>query len=91
MITFTRLSYGQALELLEDNKRVQREGWSGTETYLFLVKGEAVEQAICNCYGNFGHDSLQVLDAIYMKTKDNKLVPWMAAHADILAKDWQIK
>ena len=27
---------------------------------------------------------------IYMKTVDDKLVPWLASQTDILADDWQI-
>lgn len=90
MIT-SGLSYGKALDLLANNQRIQRDGWVSKDAYLFIVKGEAVEQAICDCYGDCGNNPLPVLDAIYMKTKDNKLVPWVASHSDSLATDWKIK
>lgn len=90
MIT-SGMSYGKALDLLANNNRIQRENWTIKNKYLFIVKGLAVEQAICDCYGDCGKNPLPVLDAIYMKTEDNKLVPWIANHSDTLASDWKIK
>ncbi|HDR1805543.1 TPA: DUF2829 domain-containing protein [Pasteurella multocida] len=26
----------------------------------------------------------------YMKTADNKLVPWLASQTDVLAEDWNV-
>lgn len=58
--------------------------------FLFLVRGVSVMQAINDYYGDPGGQPLEVLDAVYMKTADNKLVPWLCSQADALAEDWQI-
>lgn len=84
--------FGAAIHLLKSGEKVARQGWNGKGMYLFLVNGDAVTQAIDECYGNPAQveSSLPVLDAIYMKTADNKLVPWLASQTDVLAEDWQI-
>lgn len=75
---------------------------SALTLFLFLVKGETVTEVINDCYGDpnrydishtcyeKGEPSMPVVDAIYMKTADNKLVPWLASQTDVLAEDWQI-
>lgn len=83
------VNFGEAIVALKDGHRVARSGWNGKGMWLFLIKGEAVRQAISDRYGDEG-DGFPVCDAIYMKTADNKLVPWLASQADILAEDWEI-
>jgi LPS sulfotransferase NodH len=81
------MNFGNVVENLKLGNLAQREGWNGKDMYLFLIKGEAVRQAISDRYGDEG-DGFPVCDAIYMKTADNKLVPWLASQADILSEDW---
>ena len=83
------VNFGEAIVALKDGHRVARSGWNGKGMWLFLIKGEAVRQAISDRYGDEG-DGFPVCDAIYMKTADNKLVPWLASQTDILAEDWEI-
>ena len=92
--------YGSALEIIQEGGRVARSGWNGKGMFLFLVKGESVTEVINDCYGDpnrydvshtgyeKGGPSLPVLDAIYMKTADNKMVPWLASQTDLLCSDW---
>lgn len=86
------LSFCDAVELLKQGKKVSRLGWNGKDMWLFIVKGNTVKSAINECYGNpdTPENALDVLDAIYMKTADNKLVPWLASQSDILSNDWHI-
>lgn len=93
------LTFSEALNKLKDGLLVARNGWNGKGMYLLLVKGEAITEQINDCYGdpnryaasNMGHEAgktLPVCDAVYMKTADNKLVPWLASQTDLLANDW---
>lgn len=95
------LSFSSALEWLKQGKRVARNGWNGKGMFLMMVKGESVTEQINDCYGDpnryeVGQDgyekgqSIPVLDAIYMKTADNKLVPWVASQTDMLSEDWTV-
>lgn len=46
--------------------------------------------AIHDRYGDPENEdsALNVLDAIYMKTANDELVPWVASQTDIFAEDW---
>ena len=90
-----RLGFGDAVAALKEGLRVAREGWNGKGMFLSLVKGRDTDYHVNSEVfgtGNDGNsqDQLPVLDAIYMKTADNKLVPWLASQTDVLAEDWQI-
>ena len=88
-------SFGDAVEILKKGARVARAGWNGKGMFLSLVKGRDTDYHVNSEVfgtGNDGNsqDQLPVLDAIYMKTADNKLIPWLASQTDVLAEDWQI-
>ncbi|WP_395146970.1 Gp49 family protein [Moraxella atlantae] len=90
-----QLSFGDAVNALKEGCRVCRAGWNGKGMFLSLVKGRDTDYHVNSEVfgtGNDGNsqDQLPVLDAIYMKTADNKLVPWLASQTDVLADDWQI-
>jgi hypothetical protein len=70
------LTFGAAVEVLKAGKRVARAGWNGKGMWLELQRPDA-------------HSKMS-LPYIYMKTADDKLVPWLASQTDVLAEDWQI-
>ncbi len=85
------LNFGQAIEALKQGQTVARKGWNGKNMFLFFVAGAVVEKSINDCYGDSGKTkNTPVLDAIYMKTADDKAVPWLASQTDVLAEDWEI-
>jgi hypothetical protein len=85
-------SYPVALHAIKQGKRVAREGWNGKNMFLFLVKGDCVKKSINESYDipSKPESFLDVCDAIYMKTADNKLIPWLCSQADALSNDWVI-
>ena len=90
-----RLSFGHAVELLKAGHRVAREGWNGKGMFLSLIKGRDADYHVNSRIFGTGVDGnsekqMPILDAIYMKTADNKLVPWLASQTDVLADDWVI-
>ena len=68
------MTFGNALELLKQGKQVSREGWNGKNMWIKLQVPDE-------------HSKMN-LPYIYMKTVDNKLVPWLASQTDVLAEDW---
>lgn len=68
------MKIGAAIALLEAGKRVARAGWNGKGMWLALQRPDT--------------NSKMTLPYIYMKTADDKLVPWLASQTDILADDW---
>jgi hypothetical protein len=90
-----RLSFGDAVAALKEGLRVARCGWNGKGMFLVLVKGSDADYHVNSRIFGTGVDGnsekqMPILDAIYMKTADNKLVPWLASQTDVLAEDWQI-
>ena len=70
------MNFGQALSFLNQGEKVQRLGWNGKGMWIALQVPD--------------EHSKMSLPYLYMKTVDDKLVPWLASQTDILAKDWQV-
>lgn len=86
------MKFSEVLDELENGAIAARESWNGKNMYIFLVKGDSVKQAIYERYGDSENDCpiLDVCNAIYMKTADDKLVTWVASQTDVFADDWSI-
>lgn len=70
------MNFSQALILLKAERVLQRSGWNGKGMWIKLQVPDS--------------NSKMSLPYLYMKTADNKLVPWLASQTDILAEDWQL-
>lgn len=68
--------FGMALNWLKDGKQVARQGWNGKGMYLSLQRPD--------------EHSKMTLPYIYMKTVDDKRVPWLASQTDMLSTDWML-
>jgi hypothetical protein len=68
------MDIGEAVYQLKAGRRVQRSGWNGKGMYLELQTPD--------------EHSKMSLPYVYMKTADNKLVPWLCSQTDLLADDW---
>ncbi|MDQ8953491.1 DUF2829 domain-containing protein [Acinetobacter rudis] len=89
------LTFGDAVVALKQGQKVARSGWNGKGMFLALVKGSDADYHVNSRVFGTGMDGnsekqMPILDAIYMKTADNKLVPWLASQTDVLAEDWVI-
>lgn len=67
---------GRAIKEMQNGERVSRAGWNGKGMWLALQVPD--------------EHSKMSLPYIYMKTADDKLVPWLASQTDILAVDWSV-
>lgn len=70
------LTFGDALSLLKRGAKVARNGWNGKKMWLALQVPD--------------ENSKMSLPYIYMKTADDKVVPWLASQSDMLAEDWGV-
>jgi hypothetical protein len=68
--------FGWALNQLRAGDKVSRAGWNGKGMWLQLQRPRMYSE--------------MTLPYIYMKTADNKLVPWLASQTDMLAEDWNL-
>lgn len=94
----TNLNFGQAIEALKQGKRVQREGWNGTNMFLFLLPAGTVptkaihDPALRNVIEKeIGGETFEALGSIRMFTADKKILTgWLASQTDMLSEDWTI-
>lgn len=95
-----RMSFGDALVMLEAGKKVARAGWNGKGMWIslsgapggHLIAGSMFwsEHNAKFAYKQPGGHA-RVLPCITMKTAtDEILMGWLASQTDMLAKDWQV-
>jgi hypothetical protein len=82
VIHMKNLTFGQALELLKQGKKVRRAAWGG---YWFFKKSVAVDVV----HGD-SMDSVQTMPLIVAKLKDGGYASAQPYQADILANDWEV-
>ena len=70
------LTFSVALAFLKVGYEAARVGWNGKGMWIKLQVPD--------------EHSKMSLPYIFMKTVDDKYVPWLASQTDLLAEDWQI-
>ena len=92
------MSFGLALELLKQGKKVARAGWNGVGMYLWLKPATTIKPEWCKdeilkdiCDQNGGE--ILALGTICMYTTDSTgrraiLTGWLASQSDMLCEDW---
>lgn len=94
----SNLTFGEAIEVLKDGKKVARTGWNGKGMFLYLTGGSIVPYN--NLTGNAGRyvtkevtgtDDACICSHIDMKAADGTIVVgWLASQTDMLAEDWEV-
>lgn len=85
------LTFSQALELIKEGKKVQREGWNGKGMFVFLVASSTFKVNRPPLLGIYEEGTeINYHAHIDMKTADGQIVPWLASQTDVLAEDWQV-
>lgn len=91
------MTFGDAILMLKDGKKVARAGWNGKGMWLALSRGNAsLEAAKFWSEPNRRHAEhmggfATVLPCITMKTAGGDiLMGWLASQTDMLAEDWQV-
>lgn len=67
---------GWAVKQLWNRSKVRRAGWNGKGMWLALQVPD--------------ENSKMSLPYVYMKTADDKMVPWLCSQTDLLAVDWEL-
>lgn len=87
------MNIGIVIEHLKKGEMASRIGWNGRNMYIVLVSPISPEHEEKNHSGmwafiNGSKDMIATSPFIAIKTADNKLVPFVASHADLLSDDW---
>ena len=79
------MTFEECLYNLKAGKKMTRQGWASPSTmYLFLTPAGAVQ--VPNKYG----DGYHVQAIVWIKTRDDAIVPWLCSQTDLLADDWMM-
>jgi hypothetical protein len=68
------MTFSQALELIKNGSRVQRDNWNGKGQYLALQTPDQM--------------SKMKRPYIYIRTVTGDRIPWVASQSDLLEDDW---
>lgn len=81
------MTFGKAISLARNGKRIQRKGWNGKRQYVELATCISYRNAageIVNC----DHDAIGNAALAFVGTSGVQM-GWLASQADMLADDWQ--
>ena len=82
------MDFGEAIKLLKQGKRLQREGWNGKKQYIELATNISYKNTkgeIINCEHNaIGNKAIAFVGTSGVQ------IGWLASQADMLAEDWKI-
>lgn len=85
-------SFGKALELLKEGKKVCRSGWNGKGMFLTLQEGSSIIGTMMRnkpARDFYGDSRVKICPHIDMKAADGSyVVGWLASQTDMLADDW---
>lgn len=90
------ITFGDALIMLKQGKRVARAGWNGKGMYLAIQWGSVIppENArggVALCLAKEGKQEINILPHIDMRAADGScVVGWLASQTDMLAEDWVV-
>lgn len=90
----TQMTFGEAIELLKQGKKVAREGWNGKGMYLWLlpaaeVKAEWCKEPYLKRLAEANGGAIEAVGSIRMLTADKKILTgWLASQTDMLSEDW---
>ncbi len=94
------MKFGEAIEALNEGKKVSRRGWNGKGMYLWKKPAFEIKPEMCSdpklkqaVIENGG--TLLGLPTIAMFTHDASgrkavLTGWLASQSDIFAEDWEV-
>lgn len=86
---YDAMTFGEALELLKQGKKVARAGWNGKEMFVFLVPGSNFKVNRPPLLGIYPEGTeINYRPHIDLKGADGSISTWAPSGSDALAEDW---
>lgn len=82
------MTFGSAIDLAKDGKRIRRRGWNGKNQYVELATRISYVNAVGELI-NVDHYDIGNQAFAFVGTSGVQL-GWLASQADMLATDWEI-
>lgn len=93
------MTFGDAIELLKQGKKVTRQNWNGKGMFLWLKPGTMIKSEWCKDFelkslAEANGGEIRGLPTICMFTHDSTgqkaiLTGWLASQSDMLLEDWE--
>lgn len=84
------LSFGEAVELAKQGKRIARKGWNGANMFAYIVEGDSYPAKMEAIKGVFEKDNVPYRSYWALKTAQDDVATWTPSGSDTLANDWLI-
>ena len=88
------LTFGQALMLLKQGKKLTRAGWNGKDQFVVYRKGYpegiGINKNTSEALGKPEGTVVKFLPYLLISTVTGDCVPWLASQTDLLAEDWEV-
>lgn len=82
------MDFSEAIKILKNGGKVQREGWNGKDQYIELAKNISYVNADGQVV-NVEHEAIGNQAIAFVGTSGVQL-GWLASQADMLSEDWKI-
>lgn len=82
------MTFGSAIDLAKEGKRIRRRGWNGKNQYVELAERISYINAAGELI-NIDHKNIGNQAFAFVGTSGVQL-GWLASQADMLATDWEI-
>jgi len=82
-------TYGHAVLLSKQGKKLQRVGWNGSGMYFYYVEGNTYPANTEIARREFG-ENVPYRPYLALKTAQNDIAMWSPSTSDCLAEDWQV-
>ena len=86
--TSGNFSFGHAIELAKQGKRVARKGWNGAGMFAYVVQANEYPALSDHIKGMFPNDMVPYRAYWALKTAQNDVATWAPSASDSLAEDW---
>ncbi len=83
------MNFSLALEQLKKGKKIYREGWNGKGMFIYYIPANSYRAQTDIARKEFG-DTVPYTAYLAMKLQDGQVMPWNAAHIDLLNNDWVV-
>lgn len=94
-IIHTDMTFGEAIECMQEGGLVARQGWNGKDMYLAIQKGSVIDSSlarggIANALKEYEKvETITILPHIDMRAANGSIVVgWLASQTDMQALDW---
>lgn len=87
----SELSFGVALEMMKDGRRVARVGWNGKGMFVYLVPPASYAVQTDAAKEHFGQGAMVPYNAYFaIKNVNETVSTWVPSVNDCLANDWYV-